>query len=131
MTIPGFTAGSALPQSGREETRPWAISGSGRVDVSRGITPAARDPKQQAYSECLADCRAEGGASQACRTQCTAEVFPPVGHGTGPGTSDLQAACCLATFAACMVSAWGNFFGMAGCMFAATQCTTSGPCSGL
>jgi hypothetical protein len=138
MNIPGFTAELALAKSrfevnwaSPEETRLGGMWISGRIDVSRSIAPAAMDPKQQAYKECLAECRFEGGALQDCKNQCKAEVFPPVGHGTAPGTSDAQAACCMATFAACIAGAWGSPFGMIGCMYAATSCTTVGLCSGL
>jgi hypothetical protein len=96
MNIPGFTAELALAKSrlevnwaSPEETRLAGMSISGRIDVSRSITPAAMDPKQQAYKECLAECRFEGGALQDCKNQCKAEVFPPVGHGTAPGTSGI------------------------------------------
>jgi hypothetical protein len=138
MSVPGFTAEWGLVKPG--PAGKWASAGSSswrmgaakRVDVSGSITPARPTPEQQDYIDCVNECLDEGGDPSACSKQCkTVGSTTPVGHGTDPGTSDAQVACCLASLALCMGFNWSNPFGMAGCMLSGMSCTTTPPCNGL
>ena len=92
------------------------------------VIPAMRDNSSQNYQDCLTDCRLGGGKN--CAAQCS-KATPSQGHGSTPGTSNAQALCCMGSFAACLISSWGNVFGMIGCYASATQCTTTPPCNAL
>lgn len=79
MNVPGFTAEQSI------------------------VVPAMRDPYQQAYIECLWECRAGGGTN--CEATCAAESKPPKSYPSPSGPSPGVAACCLAEYAACVATA--------------------------
>ena len=85
IKIPQFTAEMGFAKSNFVAHAKYLTQNSSwNGNVSDYISLAAMDPKQQAYKECLAECRADGGVN--CGNRCKAEVFPPKGHGTIPST---------------------------------------------
>jgi|ERR1700722_1745810 len=136
MNTPGFTAGASLIRALRKNTSisfAYSISGEAfahsRLDRERQrIIPAARDSKEQAYGDCLTDCRLSGAKN--CASRC-GTATPGPGHGSTPGTSNAQVACCIGFFAECIVSNWGDVFGLAGCFYSASTCTQNAPCNAL
>ena len=119
MTMPGFTAETSCNGS-RNRYRRCKLGGA------QGVTPAM-DPQAQDHKECIAECRAEGGKN--CAAQCRPQQN--VGHGSTPGTSDAQVACCLGIFAHCLAMTWAYPPLIGLCYLQASICTQSYPCKDL
>lgn len=110
MNIPGFTARASLDEprgqqgvsamcpadyqapklsTGRPQPRSVdtpLLNRRARVETTSSIVPTARDERQEAYKECLDECRIEGGTN--CVNECLEITASP--RGSGPeGTSGL------------------------------------------
>lgn len=104
MNVPGFTASASLVEAKRkhslgefhhsanpaqqqqvEQLRSRHGVRSNSTETPRDATdhsvvPAARDERQEAYAECLAECRMEGGTN--CVNRCLVQTAPPRGYGS-------------------------------------------------
>jgi len=101
MTLPNFHAEHAL---GRRRV---ADHGRRRQDEApHGVVPAMRDPTQQAYAECLAECRSSGGTN--CAATCAVQTKPPVVYPSPEGPPPKVAACCAVEYAGCVAGCVGS-----------------------
>jgi len=102
MLLPHFDATSSPPLPGDPSAA--GLGGADARSLSYGLLePAMRDPTQQAYAECLAECKADGGTN--CPTTCAQQTKPPVNYPSPSGPSPGVAACCAGKYSACIASA--------------------------
>lgn len=136
MHIPSFDAAHGLdtsrgPDRGELSGRPGVFRR--RADAPAAsllLGPAMRDPTQQAYADCLVECKTAGGTN--CPTLCAKQTKPPVTYPSPSGPSSGVAACCFGLYTACLAGVAGGgpagaARGFIGCDRDYVACLTSPP----
>ena len=122
MSLPGFIQ--------TETNEPASIYFGARF-VSDGsqyvAVPAMRGDQEEAYNDCLVDCRLARGKN--CPTACAKIISANVGYGVSPGTSPATELCCMATFFGCVALNLGNYVGLLKCGYDSFDCADKPPCN--
>jgi hypothetical protein len=122
MKLPGFiqtdTNGGGTTDSGAQ----WVTQGE-----QQRVIPTLRDNQQEAYRECLVDCRLSRGRN--CPTLCSKVTTANIGYGVSPGTSTATEICCIAKFFGCVAANLDNPIGLIGCGADSYDCADRSPCN--